>query len=107
MPLFLRSGYLIFRQDTTNITKSRQLNNLFSLVGAFKLVSSTSLNITYAAEGGLLSILDYNYEAEIEKCLAEDCDYAIRAVLIVNKLNREKQLVLNYEFNGKSVKYSQ
>jgi hypothetical protein len=63
--------------------------------------------MTYLSEGGLLSAADYNNEDDIQKCIAEDCDYAIRAVLIINKLSREKQLTLDYEFNGKSVKNAQ
>jgi hypothetical protein len=74
------------------------------LVGGFKLRDSNSTSIAYQSEGGLLSVFDYNNEPDIEKCLAEDCDYIVRAILTINKLNKEKKLVLNYNFKGKSIK---
>ena len=107
VPLFLRMGHLVFRQNVENITKTRQLDSRFALVGGFKLVTSNSTTLTYSAQGGLLSVADYNNEADIEKCLLENCDYTVDAVLTINKLNRDKQLTLNYDFNGKSVKYAQ
>ena len=76
-------------------------------MGGFKVKTSNSSTITYMAEGGLLSAGDYDDESQIERCLAENCDYAISAVLVINKLSRDKSLTLHYDFNGKSVKYSQ
>lgn len=107
VPLFLRSGDIVFQQNVDNVTKSRELDSRFILVGGFKFGTSNSTTITYTAEGGLLSASDYNNEADIQKCLSENCDYAVSAVLVLNKLSREKQLTLNYEFNGKSVKNGQ
>jgi hypothetical protein len=104
VPLFLRSGHIVFQQNVENVTKSRELDSRFILVGGFKFGASNSTTITYTAEGGLLSASDYNNEEDIQKCLYENCEYTFSAFLVVNKLSREKQLTLNYEFNGKSVK---
>ena len=107
VPLFIRSGHIVFQQNVQNVTKSRELDNRFILVGGFKLATSNSTTITYTAQGGLLSAADYNNEEDIQKCLSENCDYAISAVLVINKLSREKQLSLSYEFIGKSIKNGQ
>lgn len=65
VPLFLRSGRLIFSQNVDNVTKSRELGNNFTLTAGLQLSKSDSMSVTYIAEGGLLSLGDYNNEAEV------------------------------------------
>lgn len=36
VPLFLRNGYMTFRQNTDNITKTSQLDNRFQILAACK-----------------------------------------------------------------------
>lgn len=37
VPLYIRNGFFIFRQNVDNVTKTDQLNSVFELVGGFKL----------------------------------------------------------------------
>ena len=70
VPLFIREGYFIFRQNVDNVTKSKELDNRFTLIGGFKMVASNSTTITYSAYGGLLAVGDYTNEDDVEKCIS-------------------------------------
>jgi len=37
VPLYIRNGFFIFRQNVENVTKTDHLNSIFELVGGFKL----------------------------------------------------------------------
>ncbi len=104
VPLFIRNGHLVFKQNVENVTKSKELDNRFILVGGFKLIMTNSTTLTYKAEGGLLSALDYGFEDDIEKCIKESCDYQISVVLSINKLSREKTIIVDFSYSGRSVR---
>ncbi len=70
VPLFLRDGYIIFRQNTAKVTKTDHLLSSFELVGGLKYSSSNSTHDTFVALGGLLSLGDYNNDQDLEKCLS-------------------------------------
>ena len=107
VPLFLRSGYLIFRQNTENITKTDHLNNRFELVSACKLVANSSEYAEWRAEGGVLALGDYNLNSDVTRCISEGCDFQIGLTLLLIKSSNEKQLILEIEYDGRSVRYSQ
>ena len=56
---------------------------------------STPDKDVYTAEGGLLSINNYNDESIIELCLTQGCDYEIVGVIDVDKKMNKKTLTLN------------
>lgn len=69
VPLFLRINSVVFVQDTTNITKTRQLNNEFQLVVAMIYRNNVyQKGDRFVAEGNILSIKDYNDDALIDQC---------------------------------------
>jgi alpha-glucosidase (family GH31 glycosyl hydrolase) len=37
VPLYIRNGFFILRQNVDNVTKTDHLNSIFELVGGFKL----------------------------------------------------------------------
>jgi hypothetical protein len=84
VPLFIRDGRLFFQQNVTNVTKTSQLGDLFTLIGGFKKVSTQKDQIVYQATGGILSLFDYEDESDIKKCLTEGCDYSLTVSLYVN-----------------------
>lgn len=65
VPLFIRAGYLIFRQNVENVTKAKELDTRFTLIGGFKILTSNSTTITYSAIGGLLAVHDYTNEEDV------------------------------------------
>ena len=69
VPLYIRNGYFIVRQNVENVTKTDHLNSVFELVGGFKLESSNSTHKTYKSKGGILSLGDYNKDEDVEKCI--------------------------------------
>lgn len=66
---------MIFRQKTDNVTKTDHLDNYFELVAACKTTVENSSVLICSASGGLLSLSDYNNNADIDSCLAEGCEF--------------------------------
>ena len=104
MPLFIRDGRLFFQQNVTNVTKTSQLGDLFTLVGGFKKISTKQDEIIYQATGGILSLFDYGDEDNIKKCLAEGCDYSLTVSLYVNSKGVMQSINIQYQYAGKTVK---
>jgi alpha-glucosidase (family GH31 glycosyl hydrolase) len=94
VPLFVRKGYLVFLQDSTNVTKTDQLGSTFQLWAGCNLVSSNATTWEYRAIGGLLALGDYDNSNDVDRCLAEECDYRITVTLLISKSTDSKQLTL-------------
>jgi hypothetical protein len=60
IPLFIREKHLLFVQDTENITKSRQLDSDFIMIGAYRKLRVNGSSTFYECNGGVLSIQNYN-----------------------------------------------
>ena len=73
VPLFLAEGGVLFMQNTTNITKTRQLTNIFELVGGLNLYCNSASTNVSKANGTMISIQNYNDEASISACLSQGC----------------------------------
>ena len=70
---------MVFQQDTTNVTHTSQLDNHFVMIAAAQLDdSSWFLDTIFKASGRLISIQDYNNEAQVEGCLKEGCEYTFK-----------------------------
>ena len=84
------------------MTKSSQLGSEFTLVGGFMFDQrrSTQDKDVFTAEGGVLSINDYNDENMIQLCLNQGCDYEIAGVIEIDKKMNKKTLTLNVLYFG-------
>lgn len=74
VPLFLADGRVIFLQNTTNVTKTKQLTNVFELLAALHLESNGTTTIS-TANGSMISIQNYNDEPKLTSCLSQGCQY--------------------------------
>lgn len=81
VPLFIREGYFLLRQDTTDVTKTSQLNNVFHIRGALHATDSSLIPTRYYARGSILSIGDYNDETKLSLCLIEGCEYSFYVII--------------------------
>jgi len=76
LPVFIKAGSIVHRQNTTNVLSSVDLNNQFSLVVALQQTGDAS----YLATGRMMSITNYQDDGAVEGCLGtHDCLIAIQA----------------------------
>lgn len=75
VPMFIREGYGVFTQNTSNITRSSQLLSNFEFRAGSMLVEETEDVEIYEAKGEVLSIQDYNDESKVSRCINEGCVY--------------------------------
>ena len=71
VPLFLRSGYMIFKQNVDGVLQTKQLNNRFEVVAGFKEDSQNSTHYLYSCVGGVLALNDYESIESVDSCLKE------------------------------------
>lgn len=81
VPVFLREGRLIFRQDVDFVTSTEDLNNEFYLSIALKKISQ----INYFAKGYIMGCHDFGNQENIQKCMQGNCMMNIEI-----KIQREK-----------------
>lgn len=100
IPIFIKEGSIIFWQKTENVTKTRQLDNVFGITLAMKSnedVSNTTTKV-YKANGTILSIKNYNNDTNINTCLNQACFYQLSATMISN--NGKKSLTIDVFYAG-------
>ena len=73
VPVFLRSGNSIYRQNVDKVNRTNDLDNVFYLSAAFKGLSS---------KGQIMGCEDYSNFTKLEKCLKGDCLMNIEFLLI-------------------------
>ena len=85
VPLFIKEGAAILVQDTKLVRQTKDLGNIFQVVGAFKLDQSKSTDQVkyYRASAYMLSIKDFNDDAKVSQCLSQGCLYSINMLLTV------------------------
>ena len=96
-PIFIRSGFSIYRQNVTNVVRTDDLDNVFSLSAAFELRSDV-----FFSKGQIMACdnyLDYN---TLEKCINGDCLLDISFNL--TKTGAETNLLIS--FNQKIGNYT-
>jgi len=62
-------------QDTISVTKTRQLTNVFELIGGLYLESTNSSSTISSGSGSMMSIQNYNDESKLSSCLSQGCQY--------------------------------
>lgn len=107
VPLFLRNGALFFVQDVDNVTRTSHLNNEFRAAVACKLTVDNSTTMACSAHGGLLSLGDYESNSDIEKCIADDCDYKLTVSIVMTKSDGSIEMTLETSYRGKTTRYEQ
>lgn len=82
MPIFVREGFAMISQDTTNVFNTKQLNNRFTVLAGMRYDTRRSNSTTkvFEAVGAVLSIKDYNDDAIIDRCEREGCEYIINMI---------------------------
>ena len=89
VPVFLRSGTSIFRQNVTNVNRTEDLDNVFYFSVAF----NQNKNLT-SAQGEILACDDYSDFSKLEKCINGDCSLKVKFT-VIKKTNR-KTLIINF-----------
>ena len=82
------------------IRQTKQLTNLFEMVGGMKLDTNKSNSTAqfYSANGSMISIKDYNDDAKITQCLTQGCQYFFN--ITYTKTSNQNQLEINCLYSG-------
>lgn len=77
-------------QDTSLVRQTKDLGNIFQLVGGFKLDQSKSTDQIkyYRSSATILSIKDFNDDLKINQCLSQGCQYNFNFILTVTQNSR-------------------
>jgi alpha-glucosidase (family GH31 glycosyl hydrolase) len=102
VPMYLRSGIIVARNDAREVTRLKQLNNSIELVIALNLVERSVARYYYKAQGGLLALDDYDNNEDVTACIADGCDYAITASYSYDATTQDKILQVNIKYVGTS-----
>jgi alpha-glucosidase (family GH31 glycosyl hydrolase) len=100
VPLFLAEGSVVLTQNTTNVTKTRELGNTFGLLAGLHLESKSDASMISSANGSIMSIQNYNDEAKLVSCISQGCQYLFSLSFIEN--SNSKQLEISCIYNGGS-----
>lgn len=98
VPIFVREGFAMISQDTTNVLNTKQLNNRFTVLAGMRYDTRRSNSTTkvFEAVGAVLSIKDYNDDAVIDRCEREGCEYIITMIARLAGADRTLELDFNY-----------
>ena len=101
VPMFLREGFAIVRQDTTSVVNTKQLDNSFFILSGMKYDTRRSNATTkiYESAGAMLSIRDYNDNSLVDLCLSERCEYVFTMLANITSTTRTLEVNFNY-FGG-------
>ena len=101
VPMFLREGFAIVMQDTTDVVNTKQLDNTFFILSGMKYDTRRSNATTkiYESAGAMLSIRDYNDNSLVDLCLNERCEYVFTMLANLTSTTRNLQINFNY-FGG-------
>ena len=92
VPMFIREGTGVVVQDVSKIRKTKEMNNVFTIKAALAKSDSG----TYCATVGLLSIIDFNNDTQIDQCLADGCDYNISLEVTMTKDAKSISMSVDY-----------
>lgn len=88
----------MFMQNTTNITKTRQLLNVFELVAGLHPDSTNTSTKVSTANGTMMSIQNYNDEPKLSTCLSQGCQYFFSISLV--QTAESSRLDINCVYSG-------
>jgi hypothetical protein len=100
VPLFLAEASVMFMQDTTSVTKTRQLTNIFELIGGLHLDSTNSSSTISSGSGSMMSIQNYNDESKLSSCLSQGCQYLFNLSFV--QTSTTSQLEISVVYTGGS-----
>ena len=89
------------------MTKTSHLNNEFRIIAGCKVTIDNSTTTVCNSQGGLLSLNDYESNSDIEKCIADDCDYQLSLSIVMKKGDYSIDLTLSTLYKGKTMRYEQ
>jgi hypothetical protein len=91
--MFVREGFAIVAQDTTNVVNTKQLDNTFRILSGMKYDTRRSNATTkiYESAGAMLSIRDYNDNSLVDLCLNERCEYVFTMLANLTSTSRNFQ----------------
>jgi alpha-glucosidase (family GH31 glycosyl hydrolase) len=83
VPLFIRIGTAVLLQDTTTVRQTKDLGNVFRVVGAFFLDTRRSNSTVkyYRSSTSMIGIKDYNDQNKIATCISQGCEYVFNMLL--------------------------
>jgi len=79
VPHFLRGGHMLFKQDTTNISNSEDLSEIFTVVIGLRDPVKEGKWKVAGAEGEILGVSNYSEHYIYEKCAKSDCILSVKA----------------------------
>lgn len=98
VPIFIREGFAMISQDTTNVVNTKQLNNRFTVLAGMRYDTRRSNSTTkvFEAVGAVLSIKDYNDDVIIDLCEREGCEYIINMIARLTGSDRTLEIDFTY-----------
>mmetsp|Transcript_23635 Transcript_23635/g.20552 ORF Transcript_23635/g.20552 Transcript_23635/m.20552 type:complete len:357 (-) Transcript_23635:28-1098(-) len=97
VPMFIRGGYIVGTQDSSNISRSDDLTGHYDLVVALK----QSKIYVYYANGPLTGIANMEDDNVVDKCIDNKCVYSVNAAFTI--LSNNYQLVLVFALNNTNI----
>ena len=98
VPLFIKEGFAMIAQDTTNVVNTKQLGNTFKMLSGMRYDTRRSNSTTkvYESAGAMLSIKDYNDDPLIDLCEREGCEYAFTMTARISQAERSLEIDFLY-----------
>lgn len=92
VPLFIRGGAIVHKQETKGVQWSRDLDNRFTLVAAFNTTSSGK----FEANGFIMGLNDYSDVSVNDRCVKRNC--IIDIIATAEKDHTGKSITIKFEF---------
>jgi alpha-glucosidase (family GH31 glycosyl hydrolase) len=101
-PIFIRGGHIVSVQDTQKVNRTDDLDNIYTLVIAFKETEKTGYHY---ALGDMVGIKNFDSQTVMAKCRLDNCLYTVNASIV--NYGGEFDLVINFFAQGTPTKYEQ
>jgi hypothetical protein len=98
VPMYIKEGFAMIAQDTTNVVNTKQLGNTFRMLSGMRYDTRRSNATTkvYESIGSMLSIKDYNNDTLVDLCFREGCTYAFTMVAHISSASRYLEIDFAY-----------
>jgi len=101
-PIFIRGGHIVPVQETEKVNRTDDLDNIYTLVIAFKETDRTGFHY---ALGDMVGIKNFDSPNVLAKCKLDNCLYTVNASIV--NYGNEFDLVIDFFAQGTPNKYEQ
>jgi len=99
-PIFIRGGHIAATQDTDKVNRTDELDNVYTLIIAFKETQKTG---SHYALGDMVGIKNFDSTNVMSKCRLDNCLYTVNASIV--NYGSEFDLLIDFFAQGTPNKY--